>query len=1045
MSTIVGLDRLAALLSNDRASTPLELRYGTCTAINPATNRLTIRLAGTSTDLTDIPQLTAGPAPAVGDLVALIRHDDDLLALGIPTDPAHPPDPPGGGTGSGGAPTTAGYLVTAADPTLTAETVVGATPGGELGGTWASPTVDTTHAGSSHATTQAAAEATAAAGLAAHAAATDPHTVYQRELERDKPAGYPGLDSGLGILPNQLPAGRFSPHQQAMNAWLSRTGSAVITEVWVGDSMTSVGGTSPEQNSCAAIYENEIVEAHNVAPRSAGFVPVRQYNTATNGDVGIGWDTVNGTNGTRGTTRGPNFTNRKIQAAEFCETTRDADTGVTIYYTAQAAGGAKANVKINGTLAGVIDSRDATITDPSGFDSGRSVFFARIPTTTLGPATVRVEHEGTGTDFELEGAYFHARNSISGYRLLRADKSGQQLAALNAAATPFLLQFIRNTAPKIITIMCGVNDANPAAGNKTAAQTATELTNLATAIRALAPYSTEKPTIRYVFQNGSVFVPATWETDYRAALRQACTDQDIYWIDGADSNGPLDGTPADPHDLSDDTLHPNDRGHWIWGQLVAHHTLGARASRAREVLDVSAFRQRITGILGVLTWMNANGSQLYLFREPAAAAVSSGALLGALGFGGSIDPYSQGKVSAAIRAIAEQAWTASPTNWPARLEFMTTPASSTALTVRGGFDKDGHFWIGASAAAPVAKIDQSSGALSLTPNVVYTDRAAASYYDISASFAGLGIIALKGSTGPSLYLGRDEASATDTADVLANLGFAGADDAAGTMRLSAAIRAKATAGFDATHRESDLEFMTTAGTTLAVRAGISNTGDLYVGASLASAVASIDASGNATFASLAGLSSVTATNIYGASTASGTLTLNSTSNATKGEIRAADPFVAGTGTPAGAIASGAAGTAVEVFAYTGTATNDDPRVRYSVARAVVTGNAATTTVNAPATVSNGASFQVRARVIAKQSGGTNTRSFELLASFNQSAGTVTQIGATSTVHNVATATAPALPAFGTTNTSQVNLAFTGPTAGVTYIFHVIYEVIELNS
>ena len=43
---------------------------------------------------------------------------------------------------AGGAPTTVDYLVGTADATLSAEIVVGTTPGGELGGTWASPTLD---------------------------------------------------------------------------------------------------------------------------------------------------------------------------------------------------------------------------------------------------------------------------------------------------------------------------------------------------------------------------------------------------------------------------------------------------------------------------------------------------------------------------------------------------------------------------------------------------------------------------------------------------------------------------------------------------------------------------------------------------------------------------------------------------------------------------------------------------------------------------------------------------------------------------------------
>jgi hypothetical protein len=71
-----------------------------------------------------------------------------------------------------GAPASADYLVGTASGSLSAEIVVGTTPGGELGGTWASPTVDATHSGSTHAATQAAAEATAASALSSHVADT---------------------------------------------------------------------------------------------------------------------------------------------------------------------------------------------------------------------------------------------------------------------------------------------------------------------------------------------------------------------------------------------------------------------------------------------------------------------------------------------------------------------------------------------------------------------------------------------------------------------------------------------------------------------------------------------------------------------------------------------------------------------------------------------------------------------------------------------------------------------------------------------------------
>ncbi len=53
-----------------------------------------------------------------------------------------------------GGPTDADYLVGTANAGLSNEIAVGTTPGGELGGTWASPTVDATHSGSAHHSSQ---------------------------------------------------------------------------------------------------------------------------------------------------------------------------------------------------------------------------------------------------------------------------------------------------------------------------------------------------------------------------------------------------------------------------------------------------------------------------------------------------------------------------------------------------------------------------------------------------------------------------------------------------------------------------------------------------------------------------------------------------------------------------------------------------------------------------------------------------------------------------------------------------------------------------
>jgi hypothetical protein len=153
--------------------------------------------------------------------------------------------------GGGGAPTDVDYLVGTASGGLSAEIVVGTSPGGELGGTWGSPTVDATHSGSSHAAVQAAAEATAAGALATHAAdTTSVHGIADTSALALTANAVMDGDTAGGVLSGTYPSPGFAADmatQAELDAHVSDSSAAHAASAISADSTTLVGTATDVQ------------------------------------------------------------------------------------------------------------------------------------------------------------------------------------------------------------------------------------------------------------------------------------------------------------------------------------------------------------------------------------------------------------------------------------------------------------------------------------------------------------------------------------------------------------------------------------------------------------------------------------------------------------------------------------------------------------------------------------------------------------------------------------------------------------------------------
>jgi hypothetical protein len=210
-----------------------------------------------TTVVTVILESSSEPGPA-GPGVPAGGTDGQVLTKTSATDYATAWEDATGG--AGGAPTTVDYLVGTAHGDLSAEIVVGTTPGGELGGTWASPTVDATHSGSSHASIQAAAEATAAGALASHEAdTTNVHGITNTANLSVVGHAHAGEDITSGTVADARIASTIARDSEVTSA-ISTSESGQVRD---GDTAGGVlGGTYPNPSFAADMATQAELDAH---------------------------------------------------------------------------------------------------------------------------------------------------------------------------------------------------------------------------------------------------------------------------------------------------------------------------------------------------------------------------------------------------------------------------------------------------------------------------------------------------------------------------------------------------------------------------------------------------------------------------------------------------------------------------------------------------------------------------------------------------------------------------------------------------------------
>jgi lysophospholipase L1-like esterase len=184
-------------------------------------------------------------------------------------------------------------------------------------------------------------------------------------------------------------------------------------------------------------------------------------------------------------------------------------------------------------------------------------------TLTAGTHTIVVGWSSGGTVY-IDGFIEYNGDETSGINVVRGGNSGSSVSTWNTSSS--WQKSISVLAPSLIILQFGVNDANSAGGNRTAAQFKSDLNAMVTALRA--QFTTPPPILLSLMYQTSETYVEPWQNYVTAAAQIAAADAAVVMIDHSKRMPATTATQT--YGLYyGDLVHPSDMGYALIAETLA--------------------------------------------------------------------------------------------------------------------------------------------------------------------------------------------------------------------------------------------------------------------------------------------------------------------------------------------------------------------------------------------------------------------------------------------------------------------------------------------